>query len=355
MPSSSPVFYPSSPANRNDGASETPDVRMPESSSPVKSSSVIGPGDRTPRGDPGMRDTSPIRYMPISNPARQSYRDPQSDIFSSSSLFISNRAPGDGHRIVSRRSDINSGGFGSSPSRQRRLFVDANGMPAVKVDGSDATFSNINPDTSDADALAGNSGPTIWGTTISLQDCMSAFKNFLYNFTTKYRLWAEGATEDETRAMGDAAEEREYITLMKNMRQLGVTSMNLDVKNLKSYPASLKLWYQLHAYPQEIIPVMDQGVREVMVELAIEEMELLRTRSKRYQSHRNLSSTPAGFSSDAMNESGRVPQTEIPDLVAETESTPFKVLPFGLDSSVNMRDLDPAGTCIILNTQRNAN
>ena len=345
------MFFQSSPANRNNSGAETPDVRMQEPSSPVKSSSVIDPGDRTPRGNPVMRDSSPIRYMSSSSPARQSRRDPRSDIPSSSSgLFVSNRAPGDGHRIVSRRSDINSGGFGSSPSRRRRLFVDANGMPAPDADPrSDATFSNINPDTSDADVLGGTSTRVIWGTNISIPDSMSAFKNFLYNFTTKYRLWAEGATENETRAMGDAAEEREYITLMNNMLKLGVVSMNLDVKNLKAYPTSLKLWHQLHAYPQEIIPLMDQAVKDIMLELAIKEMERLRTQSQRHQSNRNVSSAPAVPSSDPMNESGRVPP-EIPDLVAEVETTPFKVLPFGLDASVNMRDLDPAGTCLILHT-----
>lgn len=224
------------------------------------------------------------------------------------------------------------------------MFVDANGMPARDGEPhSDATFSNVNPDTSEAEALGGDSTRVIWGTNIAIQDAMSAFKNFLYNFATKYRLWAEGATEDETRRMGDSAEEREYINMMNTMRQLGATSMNLDVRNLKAYPTTLKLWHQLHAYPQEIIPLMDQAVKDVMVELAMKEMERLRSRGQRGQPRRNLSSEPPAPSSDPMSEAGRTPQPEIPDLVAEVETRPFKVLPFGLDSSVNMRDLDPAG------------
>lgn len=225
------------------------------------------------------------------------------------------------------------------------MFVDANGMPVRDTEPqSDATFSNVNPDTSEADALGGQSTRVIWGTNISVRDAMSAFKNFLYDFATKYRLWADGATEDETRVMGDAAEEREYITMMNTMRQLGLTSMNLDVKNLKAYPTTLKLWHQLHAYPQEIIPLMDQAVKDVMVELAMKEMERLRSRGQRGQPRsRHLSSAPPAPSSDAMSETDRAPQPEIPDLVAEVETKPFKVLPFGLDSSVNMRDLDPAG------------
>lgn len=228
-------------------------------------------------------------------------------------------------------------------------------MPTTDGDPrSDATFSNLHPDTSEAEALGGSSTRVIWGTNISIRDSMHAFKNFLHNFTTKYRLWAEGATEEETRRLGDAAEEREYITLLNNMRDLGVTSMSLDVKNLKAYPTSLKLWHQLHAYPQEIIPLMDQAIKDVMVELAIKEMDRLRTRSQRSQGRvRDLSSAPPAPSSDAMSESGRQP-AEIPDLVAEVETKAFKVLPFGLDSSVNMRDLDPAGKDASIERRSNA-
>lgn len=217
-------------------------------------------------------------------------------------------------------------------------------MPASDGDPrSDATFSNLHPDTSEADVLGGNSTRVIWGTNISIPDSMSAFKNFLYNFATKYRLWADGATEDETRLLGDSAEEREYMTMLKNMLGLGVNSMNLDVKHLKAYPTTRKLWHQLQAYPQEIIPLMDQAIKDLTLELAIKEVDRLRTRSQRNQSHlRDLSSAPPAPSSDAMAESAH-PQPVVPDLVAEVEAKPFKVLPFGLDSSVNMRDLDPAG------------
>ncbi|PIG88812.1 DNA replication licensing factor Mcm4 [Aspergillus arachidicola] len=329
---------------------ETPDVRMDEPSSPVRASSTVDQDETTPRGNRTAigAESSPIRYMSSSSPTRaRSLQPGRSDIPSSSSgaLFVSDRTTTGGQRnVVSRRNDLHSGGFGSTPSRRRRVFVDANGIPAADGEPqSDATFSNIHPGTSEADALGGSSTRVIWGTNISIQDSMSAFKNFLYNFATKYRLWAEGATEDETRRLGDTAEEREYINMLNTMRQLGVTSLNLDAKNLKAYPLTLKLWHQLHAYPQEIIPLMDQTIKDVMVELAIKEMERLRTQNQRNQSHsRNLSSAPAVPSSDAMSETGRIPQTEIPDLVGEVETKAFKVLPFGLDSSVNMRDLDPA-------------
>ncbi|PKX99730.1 hypothetical protein P168DRAFT_322874 [Aspergillus campestris IBT 28561] len=255
VPSSSPMFFQSSPSKANSSAAQTPDARMDEPSSPVRAPSSMNDGETTPRGNgQAMRDSSPIRYMSSSSPTRAHSRPVgRSDIPSSSSgLFVSSRSATGGQRTAPRRNDLDSGGFG---------------LPPV----SDATFSNIHPDTSEAEALGGSSTRVIWGTNISIQDSMSAFKSFLYNFATKYRLWGDGASDDETRRMGDAAEVKEYINMLNVMRQLGVTSMNLDARNLKAYPSTLKLWHQLHAYPQEIIPLMDQTVKDVMVELAIKE------------------------------------------------------------------------------------
>ncbi|KAJ9318974.1 hypothetical protein DTO271D3_562 [Paecilomyces variotii] len=345
--SSSPMFYRSS--SPPGGTQQSNGSRM-EPSSPVRASSNADDGEATPRGNrQAMRDSSPIRYMSSSSPTRASNRrEPRSDIPSSSSgLFVRSTRSGFSayQPAPARRGDIHSDAFGSTPNRRRRLFVDANGMPVADGEPrSDATFSNVHPGTSEAEALGGNSTRVIWGTNISIQDSMSAFKNFLYNYARKYRLWADGMTEDQTREMGPAAEEREYITMLNNMRQLGVTGLNLDAKNLKAYPSTLKLWHQLHAYPQEIIPLMDQTVKDVMVELAEKEMESIMARGQRNHPHaRDNSSAPPAPSSDAlMSDAGRAPPAEIPDLVAEVESKTFKVLPFGLDKTVNMRDLDPA-------------
>ncbi|KAL2011929.1 hypothetical protein VTN00DRAFT_4647 [Thermoascus crustaceus] len=345
--SSSPMFFQSSP-NGTQRSAGAPEERM-EISSPPRASSNIDDGETTPRGNGRpVGDSSPIRYMSSSSPTRSNNRrEPRSDIPSSSSgLFVrSSRSGFPPYRpATSRRGDIHSDAFGSTPNRRRRLFVDANGMPVNDGEPqSDATFSNLHPDTSEAEALGGSSTRVIWGTNISIQDSMSAFKNFLYNYAKKYRMWADGATEEETRAMGAVAEEREYITMLNNMRKLGVTGLNLDAKNLKAYPSTLKLWHQLHAYPQEIIPLMDQTVKDVMVELALKEMETLRSQGQRNHARaRDDSSAPPVPSSDAMSEAGRPQQPEIPDLVEEVENKVFKVLPFGLDKTVNMRELDPA-------------
>ncbi|KAJ5716292.1 hypothetical protein N7493_008203 [Penicillium malachiteum] len=334
VPSSSPMFFQSSPSRSNQDP-ETPDVRMAEASS------TVDDGERTPRAGAGIRDSSPINYIPSSSPTRGFGRsDIRSDIRSdahsvSSGLFVS--PSGNGRRTAPRRSDLHSGGFGSTPSRRNRIFVGPDGLPSGdNVLRSDATFSNINPGTSEAEAMAGNSSRVIWGTNISIQDSMSAFKNFLYNFATKYRLWADGASEDETRILGSGAEKREYITMLNDMRRLGVTTFNLDARNLKSYPLTQKLWHQLLAYPQEIIPLMDQTVKDVMVDLALKEMDVLRSESQRGAQGRDRRGHSI-LTSDVV-----APQGDVPDLVGEVEAMSYKVLPFGLDETVNMRDLDPA-------------
>jgi DNA replication licensing factor MCM4 len=252
-------------------------------------------------------------------------------------------------RISTRRGDIHSDAFASTPAQRRRIFVGEDGMP-VGEPGSEATFSNLNPDTSEADALGGDSTRVIWGTNISISDSMSAFKNFLYNYAKKYRMWADGATEEETSALGGEADEKEYINMMNHMRQLGVTGLNLDARNLKAYPATLKLWHQLHAYPQEIIPLMDQTIKDVMIELAAKEMEALRREASATApppTGRHSSSLPPLPSSELGSDNAPVPTptlqvADIPDLVEDVEMRTYKVLPFGLDKSINMRELDPA-------------
>lgn len=234
--------------------------------------------------------------------------------------------------------------------------MDENGLPIRNGDPqSEATFSNIHPDTSEAEALGGNSTRIIWGTNISIQDAMSSFRSFLYNYTRKYRMWADGMTEEQTNAMGPVADEKEYIMMLNDMRQLGVTGLNLDIRNLKAYPPTVKLWHQVQAYPQEIIPIMDQCIKDVMMELVVKEMEAIRaqqTNQRRQPRARELSSAPVMPSSELGNDADQGTQNEIPNLLAEVQTKTYKVLPFGMDKSVNMRDLDPGGMNRILRVVR---
>ena len=277
-----------------------------------------------------------MRYDPSSSPSRS--RQDRTDAPSSSSgLFLRS----EGERISSRRGDIHSDNFAGSAANRRRVFVGEDGMPVRDSEpASEATFSNANPDTSDADMLGGGSTRVIWGTNISITDSMAAFKNFLYNYTPKYRMWAEGVSEDETRAMGDRANEKEYVKMLNDLRRMGLQGLNLDARNLKAYPATLKLWHQMHAYPQEIIPLMDQALKDVMLELAKRQMQEMQRANAVRPTHRSRKSSSAlpYPSSDAGTPAA---PSEVPDLATEVELRNYKVLPFGLEKTVNMRDLDP--------------
>ena len=230
------------------------------------------------------------------------------------------------------------------------MFVDENGVPVGEgASNSDAaTFSNLDPNTSEADAIGGSSTRIIWGTNISIQDTMTTFKDFLLGYQKKYRMWADGATEEETSDPSTGSNEKEYMDMMKTMLHLGVTGLNLDVRNLKVYPSTVKLWHQVQAYPHEIIPIMDQTIKDLMIEQAEKEMNRLRAEQPQTVQGRTRarqsSSMPLMPSSEA-NGQGHVeaPQNAIPDLVREIETRIYKVKPFGLDSSINMRELNPNG------------
>ncbi|KAF2244868.1 MCM-domain-containing protein [Trematosphaeria pertusa] len=321
-----------------------------------RSSPVNGSGSGAPEDDGGatpkasgmtIGDSSPIRYASSSSPGRA--RNAQNtDIRSSSSaLFV--RGPTD-TAVRNRRSDIHSDVLGpSSTGRRRRLFVDENGM-AVHDASDAATFSNLNPDTSDADVLGGNSSRVIWGTNVSLVDSMNAMKDFLCNFQRKYRLIQDGELEEGANLPTDhPAMAKEYVELMKTMLELGVTPLNLDARNLKAYPPTRKLWHQLQAFPNEIIPLMDVAVKDVMIELAEKRMAELRVQMSQAQRGpqargRDSSSLPPMLGSDVGTPGAPSPApavADIPDLMKEVDQKTYRVRPFGLDTTINLRDLNP--------------
>jgi DNA replication licensing factor MCM4 len=215
-------------------------------------------------------------------------------------------------------------------------------------DASDTnTFSNLNPDTSDADVLGGNSTRIIWGSNVSVADALHAFKDFLLNFQKKYRLIQDGELEEGASLAPDhPGMTKEYIEMLKTMLELGVTPLNLDCRNLKAYPPTRKLWHQLQTFPSEIIPLLDHSLKDVMVELAerrMNEMRLQQQQMQRGGRQRETGSIPP-LSSDIGTPLGLSPAPavpDIPDLVREVEGKAYKIRPFGLDKTVNLRELNP--------------
>jgi DNA replication licensing factor MCM4 len=232
------------------------------------------------------------------------------------------------------------------------MMVGEDGMPIADAPSDAATFSNLNPDTSDADQMGGNTGAVIWGTNVSIQHSFKAMRDFLFNFEKKYRMIADGELEEgAVLDAGHPGREKEYVAMMETMLDLGVRFLYLDARNLKAYPPTRKLWHQLQSFPSEIIPLMDTCIKDTIVEMAERKMDSMRQAQSQHRQTeanrtRNLSSAPPMPSSDIDNDMGGqtpVPgQVEdIPDLVTEAEQRIYRVRPFGLDKTINLRDLNP--------------
>jgi DNA replication licensing factor MCM4 len=302
-------------------------------------------------------ESSPIRYASSSSPNIIRHQSDLPELRSDNSgLFVrSSRSVGPGSAFNnSRRGDISSDNL-NTPRSRRRIFMDDSGRVVRDIPGENSeapTFSNIDPSTSDAQAMGGNSTMCIWGTNVSIQDSLVSFKDFLRNYTKKYRMWGDGMSQEETDADEDS-NTKEYAEMMRNMLTLGVTSLNLDFRNLKAYPPTKKLWQQTQDYPQDLITLMDQAIKDVMYEIAETEM------AKSHQSQSSLgasqrsrimSSEPPIPSSDRIEPEPQTPRDQESnevDLCQEVQKLAYRVRPFGLDSTVNMRDLNPSGTACI--------
>lgn len=276
----------------------------------------------------------------------------RADRTSSSGLFV--RSPLRSQtNAMNRRHDIDSDIMNPSSSRRRRMLVGEDGMPIRDAPSDAATFSNLNPNTSDADLMGGNTGAVIWGTNVSIQHSFKAMRDFLFNFEKKYRMMADGELEQNaTLDAGHPGRDKEYVTMMETMLDLGVRFLYLDARNLKAYPPTRKLWHQLQAFPSEIIPLMDTCIKDTIVEMAERKMDAMRSAQSQQRQNeanrtRDLSSAPPMPSSDVDNNIGGqtpVPAAgveEIPDLVTEAEQRIYRVRPFGLDETINLRDLNP--------------
>lgn len=147
---------------------------------------------------------------------------------------------------------------------------------------------------------------------------MKLFGDFIRSFKVKYRVQYDRSIGKPSSVL-IAAEDGEvalYERYLRRMRQTGETNLSLDMLNLSAYPPSKKLFSQLQKYPQEIIPAMDQTLKDVMLELAEQDQQ-------------------AGMVGMTGNEGNQ----EIADIIGKV----YKVRPFNLEAG-NMRELNPSGT-----------
>jgi DNA replication licensing factor MCM4 len=148
---------------------------------------------------------------------------------------------------------------------------------------------------------------------------MRLFRDFLKGFKPKYRVSYDRELGLKTPAFTSPAEGEAilYESYFRRMRQTGETNLNLDVINLVAYPPSKKLHSQLLKYPQEVIPAMDQVLKDMMLDIADMDHQ-------------------AGL--EGMQ--GAEGEEEIGDIMIMGRV--YKVRPFRLPA-VNMRSLNPSG------------
>lgn len=158
----------------------------------------------------------------------------------------------------------------------------------------------------------------IWGTNVHLIDSMKTFEEFLRNYKAKYRMEYDrqiGVTDWVAQTNFEDREKLVYVGYLRKMRMTGQTNLNLDALNLLAYPPTEKFYHQLINYPQEIVPIMDQVLKDVMLRLAEEDAE------------------------DGMD---GMEGDEGMEEIKEIGEKMYKVRPFGIPA-VNMRDLNPSG------------
>lgn len=295
-------------------------------------------------------DSSPIRYMSSSSAAPRTSGN-RADVLrsESSGLFVHST----GVPAMQRRHDIESDIYASGGNRRRQIFVDANGMPVSDAPASDAaTFSNMNPNTSEADAVGGQTQKYVWGSNVNIDDALNTVRDFYENFEKKYRMLADGEIESTQNLPADhLGREKEYMQTMETLLDLGVTSLNVDLRNLKAYPPAQKLWYQIQSFPAEIVPAFDVIFKDIMIDLAEKRMDEMRAQVRLeamdVSRSRDANSIPPMPSSDIDNDRSRSDQPDIqalndlPDLVREVNERVYKIRPFGLDQTINLRDLNP--------------
>lgn len=223
-----------------------------------------------------------------------------------------------------RRGDIHSS-FALTPTNSRTKTPRRLDPDNLNSDGTHLSL----PPSSAPNPLSAAAAPSdepdeiraIWGTTVNLAETMKLFRDFLKGFKPKYRVAHDRDQGLRTRifASPDEGEVILYETYLRRMRQTGNTNLNLDMGNLLAYPPCRKLFSQLQKYPQEVVPAMDQVLKDLMLETADMDQQ-------------------AGM--EGMR--GDDGDDEIADIMGRV----YKVRPFGL-KTVNMRELNPTGMCSI--------
>jgi len=254
---SSPLFVQQSSDVGDTPRPSTGSQNQPEVSSPIFFRSSSQPNSDI-RGGSGVSNqagvSSPLHYSSSAQRSdRSAGRSGRSDLGSDIYSDIASRRRAEQARH--RRGDIHSSDI-SSPMR-RRVF---NEQPAPQSSQPGNLSSGLGTDQDIDEPVR-----IIWGTNVSIHECSNNFRNFLMSFKMKYRKQMD---DEIPNPIED--DELHYVNELNSMRNSLSTNLNLDAKNLLSFEQTKKLYYQLQNYPQEVIPIMDQTVKDCMVSLIVE-------------------------------------------------------------------------------------
>ena len=212
-----------------------------------------------------------------------------------------------------RRGDIHSN-F-SSPLLRRTAAAAATGDPGSEggllIPNSSAPVLSNAPVQSDGPEVT----RVLWGTSVNVNESLVAFMDFLKKYKVKYRRAHDRSRgQAGPQVLNPQQDERKlYVDYLRKMRITEQTTLNLDATNLLAYPGTEKLYHALIKYPQEIIPIMDIGLKEAMLSLAEED------------------------------EAEGMDDTDWEAERAFIEDHAYRIRPFGGEIVVNMRTLNPSG------------
>ncbi|POW04893.1 hypothetical protein PSTT_10091 [Puccinia striiformis] len=240
---SSPMVFPSSSAGH------------PTSDAAPQSGSRVQGIRRTAQNN--INSSSPLRFPSSSNSTVRGRRSGRGAPSSEPLFFPPSSAEGTprASRVSNRRGDIHSTVPSlSSPSVNPRLHQQVPSSSAglgqtPNVPGSEPP--SHDPTSSNAAPIEPETQTVIWGTLVSLQDSMQTFHA----------------------AMLSNADKLVYVDYMRKMRLTSQTNLNLDLINLLAFPATKNLYNQILNYPQELIPICDQVLKDCVIELAEEDRD----------------------------------------------------------------------------------
>ncbi|OAV99561.1 hypothetical protein PTTG_25211 [Puccinia triticina 1-1 BBBD Race 1] len=263
--SSSPMVFPSSSAGH------------PSSDAAPRSGSRVQGIRRSAQTH--LNSSSPLRFPSSSNSTVTGRRSGRPNP-SSEPLFFppsSHEGTPRASRPSNRRGDIHSTVPSlSSPSVHPRLHPQVPSSSAglgqtPNAPGSEAPSQH--PTSSQAAPPEPETQTVIWGTLVSLQDSMQTFRQFLQGFKKKYRLAFDLKISVEDASMLSNGDQLLYVDYMRKMRLTSQTNLNLDLINLLAFPPTKNLYNQILNYPQELIPICDQVLKDCAIELAEEDRE----------------------------------------------------------------------------------